>query len=93
MCIFLGFNHVKFNRTDEFFYETEVGKYIYELIDGMPVEFAGAEYDEAEGSFQFYTRVLGTLSPIFRWLRRTPRLLRLPHLPAPTTTTLCRVIL
>lgn len=57
--LFIGFNHVKFNRTGEFFYETETGKYIYELVDGMPVEIAGAEYDEADEGFRFHTRVLG----------------------------------
>lgn len=57
--IFLGFNHVKFNRTGEFFYETETGRYLYELIDGMPVEIKGAEYDEADKGLRFYTRILG----------------------------------
>lgn len=57
--IFFGFNHAKFNRTGEFFYETETGKYIYELVDGMLVEIAGAEYDEADEGFRFHTRVLG----------------------------------
>lgn len=57
--IFLGFNHVKFNRTGELFYETETGKYIYELVNGMPVEIADAEYDEADGGFRLHTHVLG----------------------------------
>lgn len=57
--IFFGFNHVKFNRTGELFYVTETGKYIYELVDGMPVEIAGAKYDEADGGFRLHTHVLG----------------------------------
>ncbi len=57
--LFFGFNHVQFNRTGEFFYETETGGYIYELIDGMPVEIAMAEYDQADGGFRFHTHVLG----------------------------------
>lgn len=57
--VFFGFNNASFNRTGEFFYEIETGKYIYELIDGMPVMIAGAEYDESDGGFRFYTRKLG----------------------------------
>lgn len=57
--IFLGFNHVKFNRTGKFFYETETHKYIYELIDGVLKEVAGSEYDESEGGLVFSTRILG----------------------------------
>ena len=57
--VFFGFNNAQFNRTGEFFYETETGKYIYALVDGMPVAIAGAVYDEADGGFRFNTRTLG----------------------------------
>ncbi len=57
--VFFGFNNAKFNRTGEFFYETETGKYIYELIDGMPVEISNAVYDESDEGFRFRTNRLG----------------------------------
>lgn len=57
--VFFGFNNAQFNRTGEFFYETETGKYIYELIDGMPVEIPNAVYDESDGGFRFRTHRLG----------------------------------
>ena len=56
---FFGFNGAKFNRTGEMFYESETGRYIYELVDGMPVAIPGAEYDEDDEGFRFYTRTLG----------------------------------
>ncbi|KAF5031161.1 hypothetical protein DSECCO2_630570 [anaerobic digester metagenome] len=57
---FLNFNNVKFNRTGEFAYEMENGAYAYQIVDGKLVAIPGYEYDEADETFYFNTRVLGS---------------------------------
>ncbi len=57
---FLNFSNVKFNRTGEFAYEMEDGAYAYQIVDGKLVAIPGCEYDDADETFYFNTRVLGS---------------------------------
>lgn len=57
---FINFNNAKFNRTGEFAYEMENGKYAYQIVDGKLVAIPGCEYDESDETFYFNTRVLGS---------------------------------
>lgn len=57
---FISFNDAKFNRTGEFAYEWEDGKYAYQIVDGKLTAIPGCEYDESDETFYFNTRVLGS---------------------------------
>ena len=57
---FVNFNNVSFNRTGEYAYEWEDGAYVYQVVDGQLKAIPGAEYDEADETFYFYTRTLGS---------------------------------
>ncbi len=57
---FVNFNNVTFNRTGEYAYEWEDGAYVYQIVDGQLKAIPGAEYDEADETFYFYTRTLGS---------------------------------
>lgn len=57
---FVNFGGVSFNRTGEFAYEMEDGAYAYQIVDGKLTAIPGCEYDEADETFYFYTRTLGS---------------------------------
>lgn len=57
---FANFNNTKFNRTGEFAYESEDFQFVYEIKDGKLVTIPSAEYDEADDTLYFNTRVLGS---------------------------------
>lgn len=55
---FVNFNNVKFNRSGEYSYQMENGKFAYKIVDGKLYPLC--EYDEAEDAFVFNTNVLGS---------------------------------
>lgn len=57
---FLNFNNIRFNRTGEFAYESEDYEFVYEIKDGKLVTIPTAEYDAADETIYFNTRVLGS---------------------------------
>lgn len=57
---FLNFNNIKFNRTGEFAYESEDYEFVYEIKDGKLTTIPTAEYDAADETIYFNTRVLGS---------------------------------
>lgn len=57
---FVNFNNIKFNRTGEFAYETEIFEFVYEIKDGKLVNIPSAEYDDADETIYFNTRTLGS---------------------------------
>ena len=82
---FLNFNNPKFNRTGEFMYEMEDGAYVYEIVDGKLVTIPGAEYDEGDEAFYFYTRALG--SYVFSDVELVDAVVDAPVVDAPTEVT------
>lgn len=57
---FVNFNNIKFNRTGEFAYESEDFKFVYQIVDGKLTTIPTAEYDAADETIYFNTRVLGS---------------------------------